>query len=72
MVVDALSRATVATIRSADQLTENVVIAAQHACRQCKELSVRGVYKGTLIRTTDGVLKARTGDGWGTVLLVKL
>lgn len=58
----------VATVRAADQLTESTMLATQSESQQYGELAVRGIYKNTLIRTVDGVLKARTPDGWRMVL----
>lgn len=57
VVADVLSRAPVVAVRVADQLTEDVIVTAQKASKQCRELVTRGSYKTTLIRMTNGVLK---------------
>lgn len=72
VVADGLSRAPVAAVRVADQLAEDVVLAAQRESRQCQEPVERGSFKGTLVQMANGVLKARTANGWRTVLHVEL
>ncbi|TYZ53043.1 hypothetical protein PybrP1_006413, partial [[Pythium] brassicae (nom. inval.)] len=62
----------VTAIEKFPQLMEDLVAAVQQRSNQCRDLAERGSYKGMLLRTTDGVLKARTDEGCRTVLPVEL
>ncbi|TYZ60733.1 hypothetical protein PybrP1_008056 [[Pythium] brassicae (nom. inval.)] len=53
-------------------LTKDAMVAAQGRSKQCQELAAIGTHKGVLLRIVDGVLKARTDEGWRTVLPTEL
>lgn len=51
---------------------EGAVIAARWRSKWRQEQAAVGVYKGVLFMAVGGILKARTGEGWRTMLPAKL